>query len=54
MLKLNELHSYYGASHVLHGVDLEVKKGDVVVFMGAGDITKLCDEFVNGLKKKNI
>ena len=26
MLKLNDLHSYYGASHVLHGVDLEVKK----------------------------
>ena len=29
----------------------EIKKGDVVVFMGAGDITKLCDEFVNVLKK---
>ena len=26
MLELKELHSYYGASHILHGIDLEVKK----------------------------
>ena len=30
MLELKELHSYYGASHVLHGIDLEVKQGQVV------------------------
>jgi UDP-N-acetylmuramate--alanine ligase len=29
----------------------EVKKGDCVVFQGAGDITNYCDEFIKGLKK---
>ena len=34
MLELKELHSYYGASHILHGIDLEVKKGQVVTLLG--------------------
>ena len=38
---------------VISRLSHEVKNGDTVVFMGAGDITKLCDEFVNGLKTKN-
>jgi UDP-N-acetylmuramate--alanine ligase len=29
----------------------EIKKGDYVVFQGAGDITNYCDEFIKGLKK---
>ncbi|MDD5363188.1 MAG: UDP-N-acetylmuramate--L-alanine ligase [Ignavibacteria bacterium] len=29
----------------------EIKKGDYIVFQGAGDITNFCDEFIKGLKK---
>ena len=34
MLKLSELNAYYGKSHVLHGVDLEVKQGEIVALLG--------------------
>lgn len=29
-----------------------IQKGDLVLFLGAGDITRSCDEVVNGLKRK--
>ncbi len=29
-----------------------VKQGDMVIFMGAGDITKICGEFINKLSEK--
>jgi branched-chain amino acid transport system ATP-binding protein len=34
MLKLSELNAYYGKSHVLHGVDMEVKAGEIVALLG--------------------
>ncbi len=40
MLSLKEVHSYYGASHVLHGVNLEVKKGTVVTLLGRNGMGK--------------
>ncbi|KAB2330502.1 ABC transporter ATP-binding protein [Cytobacillus depressus] len=40
MLSLKEVNSYYGASHVLHGVDLEVKKGEVVALLGRNGMGK--------------
>ncbi len=33
-LTLEEIHSYYGISHVLHGLSLEVKEGEVVCLLG--------------------
>jgi branched-chain amino acid transport system ATP-binding protein len=33
-LSLEEIHSYYGTSHVLHGISLEVKEGEVVCLLG--------------------
>jgi ABC-type uncharacterized transport system ATPase subunit len=35
MLKINDLHAYYGKSHVLHGVDFEVHAGEIVACWGA-------------------
>ena len=54
MLKLNELHSYYGDSHILHGVDLEVKKGDVVTLLGRNGMgkTTTIHSIVGFVKKK--
>ncbi|MET0335833.1 MAG: ABC transporter ATP-binding protein [Rhizobacter sp.] len=34
MLQLKDLHAYYGKSHVLHGVNLEVKPGEIVALLG--------------------
>jgi len=34
MLKLQDLHAYYGKSHVLHGVTFEVKPGEIVSILG--------------------
>jgi branched-chain amino acid transport system ATP-binding protein len=34
MLEVNDLHAYYGKSHVLHGVTFQVGKGEIVALMG--------------------
>jgi branched-chain amino acid transport system ATP-binding protein len=34
MLKVDNLHAYYGKSHVLHGVNLEVRAGEIVSLLG--------------------
>ncbi|TMA85287.1 MAG: ATP-binding cassette domain-containing protein, partial [Deltaproteobacteria bacterium] len=34
MLSVGKLQAWYGESHVLHGVDLEVRKGELVTLVG--------------------
>ena len=34
MLLLDKLHAFYGKSHVLHGVDLQVAPGEIVALLG--------------------
>ena len=34
MLTLQEVHAYYGKSHVLHGVNFDVKVGEIVALLG--------------------
>ena len=34
VLKIQNLHGWYGESHVLHGIDLEVANGEVVTLLG--------------------
>ena len=44
LLKLEDVHTYYGESHVLQGVSLEIKKGEAVCLLGrngAGKTTTL-------------
>ena len=44
LLKIKDLHAYYGESHILHGVDFAVSEGQVVTLLGrngAGRTTTL-------------
>jgi branched-chain amino acid transport system ATP-binding protein len=34
MLKVDNLHAYYGKSHVLHGVNFDVRPGEIVALLG--------------------
>ena len=34
MLRLHDVHAYYGKSHVLHGVHFDVKPGEIVALLG--------------------
>src|SRR5476649_1098469 len=34
MLRLDKLHAFYGKSHVLHGVTLDVAPGEIVALLG--------------------
>ena len=40
LLELENVHSYYGDSHILEGVDLEVHEGEVVALMGRNGVGK--------------
>ncbi len=44
VLEARDLHTYYGKSHILHGVSLEVREGEIVTLLGrngAGKTTTL-------------
>lgn len=34
MLRIDQLHAYYGKSHILHGVQFNVKKGEILALLG--------------------
>ena len=34
MLTLHNVHAFYGKSHVLHGVNFEVRPGEIVALLG--------------------
>ena len=44
LLRVTDLHAYYGESHILHGIDFNVNRGEVVTLLGrngAGRTTTL-------------
>jgi branched-chain amino acid transport system ATP-binding protein len=40
MLRVDDVHTYYGDSHVLHGVSLEVEPGEAVAVLGRNGVGK--------------
>ena len=38
MLEVRDLHAYYGKSHILQGVDLDVAAGEVVSLLGRNGV----------------
>ena len=40
ILEAKELHAYYGASHILHGIDFHIDRGETVGLMGRNGMGK--------------
>ena len=40
IIEARELHTYYGASHILHGVDFSVRAGEAIGLMGRNGMGK--------------
>ena len=40
MLQIEQLHQYYGGSHILRGVDLEARQGEITVVLGRNGVGK--------------
>jgi branched-chain amino acid transport system ATP-binding protein len=40
LVKVEDVHTYYGKSHILHGVSLEVRRGEVVGLLGRNGVGK--------------
>ncbi|MCF8144046.1 MAG: ABC transporter ATP-binding protein [Deltaproteobacteria bacterium] len=40
MIKVSDIHSYYGKSHVLHGVSFELRKEELVCLLGRNGVGK--------------
>jgi branched-chain amino acid transport system ATP-binding protein len=38
MLEVRDLHAYYGQSHILHGVHLDVAEGEIVALLGRNGV----------------
>lgn len=55
MLKLEGLHLYYGESHVVHGIDLDLPAGNTAVILGRNGVgkTTLCRGIMGVLHNKH-
>jgi branched-chain amino acid transport system ATP-binding protein len=40
MLSVQGIHTYYGKSHILQGVSLEINEGEVVALLGRNGVGK--------------
>lgn len=38
MLEVNDLHAYYGKSHILQGVNLNIREGEIVALLGRNGV----------------
>jgi len=38
MLEVRDLHAFYGKSHILHGVQLSLRQGEIVSLLGRNGV----------------
>ena len=38
MLKISDLHAYYGKSHILRGVNINIGKGEIIALLGRNGV----------------
>ena len=54
MLKITNLHSFYGKSHIIQGLSLEVKKGEIVSLLGRNGVGRTTTiKSIMGMVKAN-
>jgi len=39
-LEIKDIHTYFGKSHILHGVSIEIEKGEIVALLGRNGVGK--------------
>jgi branched-chain amino acid transport system ATP-binding protein len=54
IIEARGLHTYYGASHILHGIDLSIKRGETIGLMGRNGMgkTTLINSIVGHLRPR--
>ena len=40
MLRIHDLHAFYGESHILHGIDFNIREGEGIALMGRNGMGK--------------
>ena len=40
LIRADAVHAYYGASHILHGIDFSVRRGETIGLMGRNGMGK--------------
>ena len=40
LLKVNEIHKFFGKSHILQGVSLEIERGEIAALLGRNAVGK--------------
>jgi len=54
IIEASELHTYYGASHILHGIDFSIRRGETIGLMGRNGMgkTTLINSMVGHLRPR--
>ena len=48
MIEVTDMHAYYGKSHILQGVDLNVQEGEIVALLGRNGVGRCARFFATG------
>ncbi|NDD10762.1 MAG: ATP-binding cassette domain-containing protein, partial [Rhodobacteraceae bacterium] len=56
MLDVQDMHAYYGKSHILQGVNLRVNKGEIVALLGRNGVGRstTCKAIMGEVPPKGI
>ena len=54
MLEVRDMHAYYGKSHILQGVNLNIQEGEIVALLGRNGVGRstTCKAVMGGRKSQ--